>query len=84
MCIRDSSETVANVEACYLLRLHEAEDYACRKLTNLLSATADVSSRAGKTVDEIEAAQGITYAPLQRKAVELAAEHGVLILTRCV
>ena len=75
------SETVANVEACYLLRLHEAEDYACRKLTNLLSATADVSSRAGKTVGEIEAAQGITYAPLQRKAVELAAEHGVLILT---
>ena len=75
------SETVANVEACYLLRLHEAEDYACRKLRNLLSATADVSSRAGRTVDEIEAAQGITYAPLQRKAVELAAEHGVLILT---
>ena len=76
-----SSETVANVEACYLLRLHEAEDYACRKLRNLLSATADVSSRAGKTVDEIEQSQGITYAPLQRKAVELAAEHGVLILT---
>ena len=76
-----SSETVANVEACYLLRLREAEDYACRKLRNLLSATADVSSRAGKTVDEIEQSQGITYAPLQRKAVELAAEHGVLILT---
>ena len=76
-----SSETVANVEACYLLRLHEAEDYACRKLLNLLSATADVSSRAGRTVDEIEQSQGITYAPLQRKAVELAAEHGVLILT---
>ena len=76
-----SSETVANVEACYLLRLHEAEDYACQKLLNLLSATADVSSRAGRTVDEIEQSQGITYAPLQRKAVELAAEHGVLILT---
>ena len=76
-----SSETVATVEACYLLRLHEAEDYACRKLLNLLSATADVSSRAGRTVDEIEQSQGITYAPLQRKAVELAAEHGVLILT---
>ena len=75
------AETVANVEACYLLRLREAEEYACRKLLNLLSATADVSSRAGRTVDEIEAAQGITYAPLQRKAVELAAEHGVLILT---
>ena len=76
-----SSETVANVEACYLLRLHEAEDYASRKLLNLLSATADVSPRAGRTVDEIEQSQGITYAPLQRKAVELAAEHGVLILT---
>ena len=39
------------------------------------------SGQAGRTVDEIQAQQGITYAPLQRQAVELAARTGVLILT---
>ena len=32
-------------------------------------------------MDELEAQQGITYAPLQRQAVELAARTGVLVLT---
>ena len=34
-----------------------------------------------KTIDEIQREQGITYAPQQRQAVELAARTGVLILT---
>ena len=36
---------------------------------------------AARTVDELEKSQGITYAPQQRKAVELAAKENVLILT---
>ncbi len=63
------SGTVANVEACYLLRLYEAESYACRKLLNLLSATADVSARAGRTVDEIEAAMKGMLAPKYEEVV---------------
>ena len=74
-------EQVANVEACYLRRLWEAEVSACVRLNGLLAVDADRSPQAGKTVSEIEAEQGITYAPQQRQAVELAARTGVVILT---
>ena len=74
-------EQVANVEACYLRRLWEAESSACIRLAGLLAADTDQSRQADRAVDEIQARQGITYAPQQRQAVELAARTGVLILT---
>ncbi|MDO4315798.1 MAG: ATP-dependent RecD-like DNA helicase [Oscillospiraceae bacterium] len=74
-------ERVANEDACYLRRLWEAEATACARLNNLLAVDADESRAAAQTVAEIEAEQGITYAPQQRQAVQLAARTGVLILT---
>ena len=74
-------ERVANVEACYLRRLWEAETSACRRLNGLLAVDADRSGQAARTIEEIQREQGITYAPQQRLAVELAARTGVLILT---
>ena len=74
-------ERVANVDACYLRRLWEAESSACIRLAGLLAADTDQSRQADRAVDEIEARQGITYAPQQRQAVEKAARCGVLILT---
>lgn len=59
-------EQVAHVEACYLRRLWEAECSACIRLAGLLAADTDRSAQAGRAVDELEAQQGITYAPLQR------------------
>ena len=74
-------EQVSNVQACYLRRLWEAEASACVRLNNLLAVDADRSGQAKRTIDEIEREQGISYAPQQRQAVELAARTGVLILT---
>ena len=74
-------EQVSNVQACYLRRMWEAESSACVRLNNLLSVDADRSGQAKRAIDEIEQEQGITYAPQQRQAVELAARTGVLILT---
>ena len=74
-------QRIANVEAVYLRRLWEAESSACIRLAGLLAADTDRSAQAGRAVDELEAQQGITYAPLQRQAVELAARTGVLVLT---
>ena len=74
-------EPVANVEACYLRRLWEAETYIRAKLDLLLAAEPDQSRQAERTVEEIQREQGITYAPQQRQAVETAARQGVLILT---
>ena len=74
-------EQVSGEEACYLRRLWEAEASACQRLNGLLAVDADRSGQAAKTIDEIQREQGITYAPQQRQAVELAARTGVLILT---
>ena len=74
-------QRIANVEACYLRRLWEAESSACVRLCALLSADADRSGEAKRVIDDIQRRQGITYAPQQRQAVELAARVGVLILT---
>ena len=74
-------QRIANVEAVYLRRLWEAETSACARLLALLGMDADESRFADRTVAEIEKEQGITYAPLQRQAVELAAKVGVILLT---
>lgn len=74
-------ERVANVTACYLRRLWEAEVSVQKRLSALLAAEPDRSLQASRVVESLEQEQGITYAPLQRKAVELAAKTNVLILT---
>ena len=78
-------EPVARVDACYLRRLHEAEVSVTEKLGRMLSCQADrpeyVTSRVEQIIGQIEEEQGITYAPAQRQAVELAARQGVVLLT---
>ncbi len=78
-------ERVARVEACYLRRLYDAEMAVTEKLERMLRCRADgpdyVASRVDAIIGEIEAAQGLTYAPAQRRAVELAAKSGVILLT---
>ena len=74
-------EQVANVQAVYLRRLWQAETSACARMLALLDMEADRSRFADRAVAEIEKEQGITYAPLQRQAVELAAKNGVILLT---
>lgn len=74
-------EQVANVEGCYLRRCHEAETYVCTRVRAMLADKPDKLRGAKKIIDEIERGQGIEYAPLQRQAVELAAQEELLILT---
>ena len=76
---------VARVEACYLRRLYEAEVFVAEKLERMLRCQADrsdyITARLEGVIEEIQAEQGLTYAPEQRRAVELAAKRGVLLLT---
>lgn len=78
---RIMEQHVANVGACYLARFFEAEAYVHLRLCAMLADKPDRLRGAEKIIDEIERAQGIEYAPLQRKAVELAAEEELLLLT---
>lgn len=78
-------EKVARVEACYLRRLYEAETSVVEKLERMLRVQADrldyVANRVDAIIDQIEAEQNLTYAPAQRRAVELAAKQGLVLLT---
>ena len=72
-------ERVAKVEACYLRRLYEAEVFVAEKLARMLRCQADrsgyIAARIDGVIEQIQAEQGLTYAPAQRRAVELAAKR---------
>ena len=74
-------EAVAKVEACYLRRLHDAEKNVTERLNLMLRMRADAGRNIEKIISSIEKEQGIVYADEQRRAVELAAKEGVLLLT---
>ena len=74
-------EQVANVQACYLLRLYQAETRVARRLLSLRDAPRQTGKNVDRIITEMERQQGIAYAPHQRQAVTLAARSGVLLLT---
>ena len=74
-------EEIANVEACYLARCHAQEKYVAARLHAMLRDGGDKLRGAERAIDAIEREQGVTYAPLQRRAVELAAQEPLLLIT---
>ena len=72
---------IANVRGCYLPRLYQAETFVAQRLLSMLRAPVGQLRQVDKTIDAIEKEQGVSYAPLQRQAVRMAAEGGVLLLT---
>lgn len=66
----------------YLERYFVAEKYTAEKLILLDRVCAGFDSYDKRAfIDRIEIETGMTYAALQRKAIEDAIEHGVMILT---
>ena len=75
-------QPIAGVEGCYLRSYYEAETAVAEKLTALRRVPQPPLRRSvEKSISEMEAQQGITYAPRQREAVLLAAQEGVVLLT---
>jgi len=78
-------EHIAGVEGCYLAHMHEAESYTAIRLTDMINAPREKSSTSHRKttdfIDNIEQAQGIQYATMQKKAIELAIDSNVLVLT---
>ena len=72
---------LAGREACYLTELYEAETYVAEKLRSLAKAPRPEDEATRRLVERIEASGGITYAPLQREALSLAARSRVMALT---
>ncbi|MBQ2895160.1 MAG: ATP-dependent RecD-like DNA helicase [Oscillospiraceae bacterium] len=72
---------VANVTAVYLRSLYEAEVYVSARLRSMGEKIIKNELDMGVLCHEVELSQGIRYAPMQRKAIELAAERQLLALT---
>lgn len=74
-------EAVAGEEACYLSPLWEAESNVARRIRTMSDSEIRSPEGLDKLIGGIEKAQGIAYAPQQRRAVELAAQRQVILLT---
>ena len=74
-------ETVAERRACYLAALYEAERYCAERIGRMAEAKAEEVGDFSALLGELEAKQGITYAPMQRRTLELAARNRLLLIT---
>ena len=74
-------EPVAGTDACYLEHLHEAEAFTAERLREMAASVPFRTGDLDRLIDRVEREQGVTYAAGQRRAVELAARHRVMVLT---
>ncbi len=74
-------ETLMGLDCVYLAELHEAECYVARRLEEMTWLELDAPKDFDRVLERIQKEQGITYAPQQVEAVELAAKSQVMLLT---
>ena len=72
---------VAGRDACYLSELCEAEEYVARRLLLMAKQPPEAAVDTDALIARVELAAGITYAPLQRQTIALAARSRVMALT---
>ena len=74
-------EDVLGIQAVYRSDLYEAETYIAQRLEEMAQNEMYVPEDLTALVDRVEREAGISYAREQRKAVELAAQRQVILLT---
>ena len=74
-------EGIAGEQACYLARLYFDECAVAERVAAMADEELLPPSNLNEILDRIQAEQGITYAPRQREAVELAASRQIMLLT---
>lgn len=72
---------VAGCEACYLSELYDAEEYTAERLLRMAGGKVSAPADFAGILSEVEREQKITYAPMQRKTLEIAASNQVMVIT---
>jgi exodeoxyribonuclease V alpha subunit len=72
---------IAGCEGCYLANLYAAETYTAERLLRMSEAYVRAPADFSGIIESVEREQGIRYAPMQRKTLEIAANHRVMVLT---
>ncbi len=74
-------EQVAGQEACYLSRLYFDECYVAERIASMCQEELCPPPGLETLLDRIEKEQGLSYALDQRRAVSLAAQRRIMLLT---
>ena len=81
----DSGEVVcsevAGCQGCYLSGLYEAEQETAERLLRMTEDHLTAPGELDAIVSAVEREQKITYAPMQRKTLEIAAANRVVLIT---
>lgn len=74
-------ETHKKVKFIYPIALYEAEEYVSMRLLELCQAELLPPDNLDELIQTIQEEQGICYSPEQKKAIELAAKHQVILIS---
>ena len=74
-------EEVAGCRACYLPELYEAETNAAERFAAMSRRRFNDKANLDKLLAQLEKSQGIKYAPMQRRILELALKNQLLVIT---
>ncbi len=74
-------EEINGEYAVYLGHLYEAENFIAKKLCQMLGSNRQKLVAVDHIISKIERRQKIEYAPLQKKAIECAAESSLMVMT---
>ncbi len=74
-------DEIAGLQAVYLPEFGLAERYLTRRFLSMADSAPALPSNLSKTVRQIEDAEGIEYAELQKEAIYAAAAERILLVT---
>lgn len=74
-------DKVANLNVCYLTELYEAETYTAERLKSMVGLKTKSSANIERLITKLESLYDISYAPLQKKSIELALNNRILVIT---
>lgn len=74
-------ESIAGVTACYLPKLYEAETNCAEQFAAMSRRQFKDKVNIEKLLKNLEAKQGLRYAPKQRQTLELALKNQLLVIT---
>ncbi len=76
-----TEDNVCDIPACYLSALYDAETYVAKKLSLIYLKNYVSDFGCEEIVSKAEEKSGVVFEPLQRKAIEMAVNNSILLLT---
>ncbi len=74
-------EEICGLSACYLASLYDAESYVAKKLAVLAVSNTATEFNCDEIIEKAEIKGNLKFEPLQKKAIEMAVNNSVLLLT---